>query len=41
RIVDVHIGNLRKALGDDPSAPAIIGTVRGVGYRFIAEPVDR
>ncbi|MEM9466008.1 MAG: response regulator transcription factor [Actinomycetota bacterium] len=41
RIVDVHIGNLRKALRDDPSDPTIIGTVRGVGYRFVAEPLDR
>lgn len=39
RIVDVHIGNLRKALGDDASEPELIGTVRGVGYRFVARPV--
>ncbi|MEM9038159.1 MAG: response regulator transcription factor [Actinomycetota bacterium] len=39
RIVDVHIGNLRKALGDDASEPAFIGTVRGVGYRFVARSV--
>ncbi len=35
RIVDVHIGNLRKALGDDAGAPRFIATVRGVGYRFV------
>jgi DNA-binding response OmpR family regulator len=35
RVVDVHIANLRKALGDDANDPAIIGTVRGVGYRFL------
>lgn len=35
RIVDVHIGNLRKALGDDAAAPRFVGTVRGVGYRFV------
>ncbi len=35
RIVDVHIGNLRKALHDDPSEPRFIATVRGVGYRFV------
>lgn len=36
RIVDVHVGNLRKALGDSASSPRFIETVRGVGYRFIA-----
>ena len=35
RVVDVHIGRLRKALGDDAATPSIIGTVRGVGYRFL------
>lgn len=29
RAVDVHIANLRKKLGDDPSNPRLIGTVRG------------
>ncbi len=38
RIVDVHVGNLRKALGDRATEPRFIATVRGVGYRFIAEP---
>jgi two-component system, OmpR family, alkaline phosphatase synthesis response regulator PhoP len=33
-VVDVHIANLRKKLGDDPSRPRFIVTVRGVGYRF-------
>jgi DNA-binding response OmpR family regulator len=33
-VVDVHIANLRKKLGDDPSAPRFVETVRGVGYRF-------
>lgn len=36
RIVDVHVGNLRKALGDSAAEPRFIGTVRGVGYRFRA-----
>ena len=36
RVVDVHIRNLRSALGDDATHPAIIGTVRGVGYKFLA-----
>jgi DNA-binding response OmpR family regulator len=34
RLVDVHIGKLRKKLGDDPSDPHYIRTVRGVGYKF-------
>ncbi|HEX2753819.1 MAG TPA: response regulator transcription factor [Candidatus Limnocylindrales bacterium] len=33
-LVDVHIGNLRKKLGDDPAAPRFIETVRRVGYRL-------
>jgi DNA-binding response OmpR family regulator len=36
RVVDVHIRNLRRALGDDADAPRWIGTVRGVGYKFVA-----
>ncbi|HEU5441801.1 MAG TPA: response regulator transcription factor [Ktedonobacterales bacterium] len=38
-VVDVHIANLRKKLGDDPAdqaCPHYIETVRGVGYRFAA-----
>lgn len=31
-IVDVHIGHLRRKLGDDPGSPRHIRTVRGVGY---------
>lgn len=38
RVVDVHIGNIRKVLGDDAADPRFIGTVRGVGYRFLATP---
>ena len=33
-VVDVHLGNLRRKLGDDATAPTFIETVRGVGYRF-------
>ncbi|MEU4221369.1 response regulator transcription factor [Actinoplanes sp. NPDC026623] len=33
-IIDVHVGNLRKKLGESASAPRHIRTVRGVGYRF-------
>ncbi|AKT39416.1 response regulator transcription factor [Chondromyces crocatus] len=32
RTVDVHISHLRQKLGDDPRAPKLIKTVRGVGY---------
>ncbi len=35
RIVDVHVRNIRKALGDPADAPRFIGTVRGVGYKFV------
>ena len=38
RIVDVHIANLRKALGEGAADAEIIGTVRGVGYRFLSRP---
>jgi len=34
RTIDVHIKNLRQKLGDDPTEPVYIGTVRGIGYRF-------
>lgn len=33
-VVDVHIANLRKKIGDDAADPQYIETVRGVGYRF-------
>jgi two-component system alkaline phosphatase synthesis response regulator PhoP len=32
-IVDVHIANVRRKLGDDPASPRFVETVRGVGYR--------
>ena len=34
RVVDVHIGLLRKKVEDDPSDPLLLKTVRGVGYKF-------
>jgi len=34
KTLDVHVSALRKKLGDDPSAPRFIHTVRGVGFRF-------
>lgn len=33
-LVDVHIGHLRRKLGDDPADPRYVMTVRGVGYRM-------
>ena len=33
-LVDVHIANLRRKLGDDPARPRFVETVRGVGYRL-------
>jgi DNA-binding response OmpR family regulator len=32
-LVDVHIANIRRKLGDDPATPRFVETVRGVGYR--------
>ena len=37
RVVDVHIGKLRQKIEADPSAPAYIRTVHGVGYCFAEE----
>jgi DNA-binding response OmpR family regulator len=37
KTLDVHIGTLRRKLGDDPAAPRFIHTVRGVGFRFSSE----
>jgi DNA-binding response OmpR family regulator len=34
RVVDVHIGQIRKKIEIDTTQPALIQTVRGVGYKF-------
>ena len=34
RAVEVHVGNLRKRLGDSSQNPRWVETVRGVGYRM-------
>jgi len=39
RTIEVHLGNLRRKLGEDPRSPRWIQTVRGVGYRTTAAPV--
>lgn len=38
RVVDVHIGRVRKKIEDDPSNPGLIVTVRAAGYRFEDQP---
>jgi DNA-binding response OmpR family regulator len=37
KTLDVHVGFLRRKLGDDPAAPRFLHTVRGVGFRFAGE----
>jgi len=34
RLVDIHLGHVRRKLGDDPANPRYVLTVRGVGYRM-------
>ncbi len=38
RAIDNFIVRLRRYIEDDPSAPRHLLTVRGVGYRFLAQP---
>jgi two-component system alkaline phosphatase synthesis response regulator PhoP len=38
RVVDVHVGRLRKKIEDDPANPSLIITVRAAGYRFEDKP---
>ena len=33
-LVDVHVGHLRRKLGDDATTPRFVRTVRGIGYRM-------
>jgi DNA-binding response OmpR family regulator len=40
RTIDVHLGRLRRKLGDHASDPRFIGTVRTVGYKFLP-PVEK
>jgi len=39
RTIDVHVGRLRRKIGDQPSASRFVATVRSVGYKFVA-PVE-
>ncbi|MCF3608459.1 response regulator transcription factor [Planktothrix agardhii 1033] len=34
RVIDVHIGQIRKKIEPDPKNPSFIQTVRSIGYRF-------
>jgi len=40
RAIDNFVVRLRRYIEDDPAKPKHLLTVRGVGYRFVAEPVD-
>ncbi len=37
RVVDVHIKNLRKKLGDSKKNPRFVATIYGGGYKFVGE----
>jgi DNA-binding response OmpR family regulator len=36
-VLEVHVANLRRKLGDEPAAPRYVETIRGVGYRLRAQ----
>ncbi|MEO6577873.1 MAG: response regulator transcription factor [Candidatus Limnocylindria bacterium] len=36
RVVDVHVANIRRKVGDDPGDPWLIETVPATGYRLVA-----
>jgi len=36
KTLDVHVGTLRRKLGDEAESPSYIHTVRGVGFRMAA-----
>ena len=40
RVVDVHVGKLRRKIEVDAANPRYIETVRGIGYRLNPEAAD-
>jgi two-component system response regulator RegX3 len=40
KTLDVHVKRLRSRIEEDEAAPQRVVTIRGVGYRFDAEPVE-
>ena len=40
RVVDVHIGKLRRKIEHDATRPRYIRSVRGIGYQFADEVCD-
>jgi len=38
RTIDTHVVHLRQKLEEDPADPKFIVNVRGVGYKFVADP---
>jgi DNA-binding response OmpR family regulator len=40
RAIDNFVARLRKYIEDEPSRPRHLLTVRGLGYRFVADPSD-
>ena len=40
KTIDVHLGWLRRKLGDDARRPTLISTIRGVGLRFENPPTE-
>ncbi|WP_379127368.1 response regulator transcription factor [Paenibacillus sp. sgz500958] len=41
RTIDVHIKNIRQKINEDPRRPEFIGTVFGVGYKFLVSPDEQ
>jgi two-component system, OmpR family, response regulator RegX3 len=37
KTLDVHVAAVRRKLGDEPSSPRYLHTVRGVGFRFASQ----